>query len=73
MTDLTKKEAYLAMYSFLEREYEMSKSGVIGSLLGNMSLRQDGGTADPAAWSDWEEAIDRVKAGEVDASIKIKK
>jgi hypothetical protein len=73
MTKLTKKEAYLAMYSFLENEYEMTKSDDIGSLLGGMSLLQDGSTADPAAWSDWENSINRVKSGEADALLKLQK
>lgn len=73
MTELTKQEAYLAMYSFLEHEYEMTKSDDIGSLLGGMSLLKDGGTADPAAWSDWENSINKVKSGEVDALLKLQK
>ena len=73
MTELTKKEAYLAMYSFLEHEYEMTKSDDIGSLLGGMSLLQDGGTSDPAAWSDWENSINKVMSGEVDALLKLQK
>jgi len=72
MTDLTKKEAYLAMYSFLENEYEMTKSDDIAGLLSDMSLLQDGGTADPAAMHAWEEAIKKVKAGETDALLKFK-
>ncbi len=73
MTDLTKKEAFLAMYSFLEHEYEMTKSDDIGGLLGSMSLLQDGGTADPAAMQDWEDAIKKVKTGNINASLKIVK
>ncbi len=73
MTDLTKIEAYLAMYSFLEHEYEMTNSDDIGGLLGGMSLLQEGGTADPAAMQDWEEAIKKVKAGEIDALLKFEK
>ncbi len=73
MSDLTKKEAYLAMYSFLEHEYEMTKSDDIGGLLGGMSLLQDGGTVDPAALQDWEDAIKKVKAGRINASLSIEK
>ncbi len=70
MTDLTKMEAYLAMYSFLEHEYEMTKSDDIGGLLGGMSLLQDGGTADPAAMQDWEDAIKTMRDGKVDALLR---
>ena len=73
MTELTKKEAYLAMYSFLEHMYELTKSDDIGGLLGGMSLLQDGETADPAALADWEDAIKKVKAGKINASLEIKK
>jgi hypothetical protein len=73
MTDLTKKEAFLAMYSFLEHEYEVSKSNDIGGLLGSMSLLQDGGTADPAVMQDWENAIKKVKARKVNAFLEIQK
>jgi len=61
------------MYSFLENEYEMTKSDDIGNLLGGMSLLQDGGTADPAVKQDWEEAIKKAKTGEVNASLEIEK
>jgi len=71
MTDLTKNEAYLAMYAFLEREYELTQSDDIGSLLGSMSLLQDGSTADPAVWNDWEDSIEIAKAGGVDALLKL--
>jgi len=71
MSELTKKEAYLAMYSFLEHEYELTKSDDIGGLLGGMSLLQDGSTADPAAWEDWENTIKKVKAGEIEATLRI--
>jgi hypothetical protein len=73
MPDLTKKEAYLAMFSFLEKQYALTKADDIGALLGGMSLLQDGGTADPAMWEDWEKAITKVKAGQSDASLKLKK
>jgi hypothetical protein len=73
MGDLTKKQAYLAMYSFLEREFEMKKSDDIGALLRGMSLLQDGGTADPATREEWERAIARVKAGQADARLRFKK
>jgi hypothetical protein len=73
MTDLTKKEAYLAMFAFLENEYEMSKSDDIGGLLSNISLLPDGKSVDPAAWKDWEDAIKKVKESKIDASLKLKK
>lgn len=60
METLTKKQAYAAMYLFLEGIYSRTGSDELGALLGGMSLLPDGGTVDPAAWADWQEAIRRV-------------
>ncbi|QDO83747.1 hypothetical protein FM037_11525 [Shewanella psychropiezotolerans] len=73
MDNLSKKEAYLAMYAFLENMYKLTGSDDIGGLLGSMSLLQDGHTADPAAWQDWEDAIVKATSGTIDASLKIKR
>ena len=35
----------------------------VGALLGGMSLLTDGGTADPAAWHDWEAAVTKIRSG----------
>ena len=72
-TNLTNKEAYLAMYSFLEHWYEMTKSDDIGSLLGSMSLLEDGNTADPAIESDWLKAVEKTLKGEVNAELNLRK
>jgi len=60
---LTKREAYVAMLVFLEGVFERTQSEDLGALLGGMSLLRDGGTADPAAWHDWETAVAKVRAG----------
>ena len=73
MNETTTKEAYLAMFSFLENYYELTKSDDIGSLLGSMSLLQGGGTADPAIWKEWLEAIARMEKGKVDVELKFNK
>lgn len=44
---LSKREAYAAMFAFLEEIYQRTESADIGALLGGMSLLKDGGTADP--------------------------
>lgn len=54
---LTELEAFKAMVYFLEKYYQRTASDDIGSLLGDLQLLQDGGTADPAAWEDWILAI----------------
>ncbi len=62
---LSSKDAYAAMFAFLDCVYERTKSDDVGVLLGGMSLLPDGGTADPAAWADWEDAVRKVQRGEV--------
>lgn len=65
-------EAYSFMYAFLENRYKLTNSDELGSLLGSMALLPNGGTADPAIWSDWLEAINDVKAGKVNIQIDLK-
>jgi hypothetical protein len=57
MRDLDAKEAYKAMFRFLEKYYELTQSDEIGALLGSMSLLDDGMPADSAIWQEWQEAI----------------
>lgn len=59
------------MYSFLEAEYELTKSDDLGGLLGSLSFLADGSTADPAMWSAWENACERVSRGDVDANLHL--
>lgn len=64
---LTEKQAYFAMFAFLEAQYAVTKSDDIGSLLGSMAVLADGQPADPALQSDWGEAIARSLSGQVNA------
>jgi hypothetical protein len=50
------------MVHFLNRYYEETKDDGIGRLLSDLQtgLFADGGTADPAAWEDWERSVSRV-------------
>jgi hypothetical protein len=68
---LNLQEAYVAMYKFLEHEYEMTGSDEIGGMLGSMSLLEDGGTADPAAWSDWIQADENAIGGNEDIKLHV--
>ncbi len=70
---LTDKEAFLAMYAFLEQRYELTKSDDIGSLLGSMSLLEDGENADSAVKSDWNQAIQKALNSEVNADLIVRK
>ena len=67
--NLTEKEAYNAMYQYLVKVYEMTKSFDLGGLLGSMSTLPDSGTADPAVWQEWLECVDNAKKGKVDTSL----
>lgn len=67
--NLSEKEAFAAMYAYLNTVYERLQSDDLGGLLGDMSTLQDGGTADPAVWIEWLECIDLVKQGKVDTTL----
>ncbi len=54
---LTPLQAFNAMTKFLDDYYNKTKSGNIGSLLGDMSFLEDNSTADEAIWDDWIDAI----------------
>jgi hypothetical protein len=66
---LTEKEAYAAMYAYLEKLYEITKSDDVGGLLGSMSMLSDGSTADPAIWDEWIECITLAKQGKVNYTL----
>jgi microcompartment protein CcmK/EutM len=68
MVELTDKQAYLAMFAFLEEEYRLSHSDEIGALLGSLSLLADGCPADPAVRKQWSNAVDLALGGNVDAA-----
>jgi hypothetical protein len=73
MTDLTPRQAYDAMFLFLQEYWERGNKadeGIAG-LLGNCAVGLwEGGTpdvpmtADPAMWHDWMSAVERVRSGE---------
>lgn len=62
METLTKEQALKAMAIFLERFYERTQSDDVGGLLGDMMLRENGTTADPAAWEDWIKSVQKITA-----------
>ena len=67
--DLTKKEAYNAMYAYLVKLYEITKSDDLGGLLGSMSTLPSGEIADPAVWDDWLECVEQAKKGQVNTQL----
>jgi hypothetical protein len=60
MEKITIDQAYLAMFYFLDALYQRTHSNDLGGFLGGFRKLNDGKPADPAAWSDWIEAINRV-------------
>lgn len=69
---LTEEQAYLAMYAFLEAEYQLTSSDEIAGLLGGMSLLPDGSPADPAVKDQWDEAVSRVLRSDVSTDLTLK-
>ena len=57
---LTLDEAYDAMFDYLDKYYDRTKSDDVGSLLGEMSLLQDGNSADSAALEDWTDSVNKI-------------
>jgi len=68
---LSEKQAYSAMFIFLEGIWERTKSEELAIILGNMSILPDGGPADPAILSDWKRAVDRALGGEKAGQLDI--
>jgi hypothetical protein len=73
MAELKEKQAYLAMFAFLEAHYARTGSDDIGSLLGDLSLLPDGGPADPAVTDDWSKAVADAKSGRVSANMELRR
>ena len=68
---ISTRQAYLAMYSFLDELYTKYEFDQLGGLLGGMSLLSDGSAADQAIWFDWLRAVERAKGNRVDATLRI--
>lgn len=72
MTVMSDKQAYIAMFHFLEQLYLRTKSDDLGGLLGGMSVLQDGSPADPAVGNDWREAVEQALKGGETTLLKLK-
>jgi hypothetical protein len=61
-TQVTSLEAYNAMIKTIESYNKYLQSDDIKCLLSAMSLSTfaDGGSADPAVWEDWENALQEI-------------
>jgi hypothetical protein len=72
MSVMTEKQAYAAMFRFLEQLYVRTKSNELGGLLGGMSLLRDGSPADPAIADDWRQAVQYALKGGEPGSLEFK-
>ena len=52
------------MVKFLEGFFIRTGSDDVGALLGDLQFLADGHTADPAAWNDWLDCIEKVTGTE---------
>jgi hypothetical protein len=67
-TELTLLEAFKAMYVYLHNYYlQMDQPDEIGALLGDLRLLDDGKPVDPAAWTDWLDAVKKACPGDENA------
>ena len=69
---LTTNQAYDAMLDYLDKYYQANASDDVGSLLGSIMLLADEQPVEMALWSDWLEAINRIKPQRANAkNIKL--
>lgn len=66
--NLSIKEGYLTMFYFIEEIYEDNSDDDIGAILGDLSpfTFMNCMSADPAAWSDWNNIINEYKVNDVE-------
>ncbi len=57
---LTEFEAFKAMRKYLESYYERTSSDDIACILSDTLFSSEGETADPTAWQDWIEAVEKT-------------
>ena len=71
MQHLTQEQAYLAMYAFLAKQFSLG-CDELGDILGSMSVLPDGRPANPALFTDWQEAISAAISGQVNPNLAIR-
>lgn len=58
--NLTKKQAFLAMFYYLDDVYNRTQSDDIGDICSDIQMLSNGKPADLAAWDDWEQAVEKA-------------
>jgi hypothetical protein len=56
----TAQEGFRAMIVFLENFFQQAGEDV-ATLMADLEIQEDGDPLDPAAWSDWLSAIERIR------------
>jgi hypothetical protein len=72
MSTLTEKQAYAAMYYYLDKIWQRTKWDDLAVLLGDMSLLSDGTPADRAVSGDWKEAVNFALGGGEAGKLELK-
>ncbi|WP_255429288.1 hypothetical protein [Ramlibacter albus] len=49
------------MVFFIEHLFEMTRSDDLAGILGGLQVAADGRPMDPAAWTDWLDAVSRAR------------
>jgi hypothetical protein len=58
---LTASQGFCAMAKFLSAYFERTKGmGPVRTLVGDVEIESDGSSTDPAALSDWAQAVEEV-------------
>lgn len=58
--NLNEEEAFEAMSDFLEKYYQRTNSDDIACVLSDIAFLGKKETADPAAWHDWIDSVNKV-------------
>jgi hypothetical protein len=61
---MTERQGFAAMVLFLKEFYRQTQYDDIGRLLSELEMSPGGSTADPAAWFDWMNAVNKVLRGD---------
>jgi len=57
---LTELQAFNAMVKFLDKYYKKTASDFVDLIYTSLSFTADGGTADPAFWIEWDDAVKKI-------------
>ena len=70
---MKERDAYNAMFRFLEERYKQLPSEELCNLLGDLHLSADGEPYDPAITEDWNAAVAAVQAKREAVPVPLRK